>query len=567
MPYLFASDKATLTSHTGSQLVYPVYMSTGIIPKALRSKSSLGAWVPIAYLPVSDFTDPKAIQTTLKARFFHQCMRVVTKSLRKPGHEGAKMADSAGNVRLCYPQLASWICDYPEQTLITCSPANASPITTAGGANLGDPLPHPPRTFQHQMDLIRELRDSVDPRNVAAYQKAAKAKGLSGVDRPLWEFLAGYSPERMAPDLLHGVYRFNRDHLLQWVIRLLGQEEFDRRLMALQPRVGFRHFKEGISKLKQWSGRLDKEIMSVLVAICADAVPTAAMEAIRALVDFQYLAAYQSHNTETLGYLSTALATFHAKKDIFIKEGVRKGKKEVLNHFNIPKLAGLHAFNLLIPQLGSAPQFDTEISEHLHITDAKDLYRATNKKLDYHGQMCQVLQRRETLSFYKRYFTWMEKTASERELMKHIGRLSKNEQDLHRLMLNQVDPNEPTRLLKKSKAKHRLSGVIRIALKPNIPYEPISALATRYQLPSLRSAIDSYLKAHPKHPLPPIPHQLEVCAWLQCYFQTGLIQDENVLAPPRCIQALPPTREMPYGRCNPVLVNLAPEAGRAGMEG
>jgi hypothetical protein len=43
-------------------------------------------------------------------------------------------------------------------------------------------------------------------------------------------------------------------HDVKWCIHVLGAAEIDFRFSVLHPHTGFRHFKEGISKLKQVTG-------------------------------------------------------------------------------------------------------------------------------------------------------------------------------------------------------------------------------------------------------------------------------------------------------------------------
>ena len=47
------------------------------------------------------------------------------------------------------------------------------------------------------------------------------------------------------------------------------------------------------------------------------------IRAVRALLDFAYLAQYPVHSSETLTQMNEALEHFHAHKDIFIVLGVR----------------------------------------------------------------------------------------------------------------------------------------------------------------------------------------------------------------------------------------------------
>ena len=63
-------------------------------------------------------------------------------------------------------------------------------------------------------------------------------------------------------------------------------EEIDFRFSVLHPHVGYRHFKEGISKLKQVTGREHRDVQRYIVGTA----PKEFVVAICALIDFRYLA-------------------------------------------------------------------------------------------------------------------------------------------------------------------------------------------------------------------------------------------------------------------------------------
>ena len=54
----------------------------------------------------------------------------------------------------------------------------------------------------------------------------------------------------LTQDLLHGCYKFIWDHVAEWLTHVLGTEELDCCFRA-QPRLGFRKFANGISKITQ----------------------------------------------------------------------------------------------------------------------------------------------------------------------------------------------------------------------------------------------------------------------------------------------------------------------------
>ncbi|KAG2361459.1 hypothetical protein BDR07DRAFT_1287158, partial [Suillus spraguei] len=97
-----------------------------------------------------------------------------------------------------------------------------------------------------------------------------------------------------------------------------------------------------------------------------------------------YYVQLQIHTVESLEALHTALAEFHANKDVLMELLIHE-------HFNIPKLHQLTHYIQSISLFGAADGFNTELPECLHIKFAKNTYRASNKQ-DYEEQMVLWLQ-------------------------------------------------------------------------------------------------------------------------------------------------------------------------------
>ena len=103
------------------------------------------------------------------------------------------------------------------------------------------------------------------------------------------------------------------------------------------------------------------------------------VKAAHAIIDFIYLAQFQSHTTDQL----------HTNKGIFVQLGQR-------NHFNIPKIHSMIDYVEMIKSRGAGDGFNTETSEQLHINLAKNAFRATNQH-DYSAQMTLWLQHQEAV--------------------------------------------------------------------------------------------------------------------------------------------------------------------------
>jgi hypothetical protein len=256
--------------------------------------------------------------------------------------------------------------------------------------------------------------------------------------------------------------------------------------MALQRVRGWRYFKTGIQHLSQWTGREDWGLQRVLVAIVANApnVDKDVMRCLRAFHDFLYISQYRSHSTITLGYLNDALRVFHATKKIFIQNKARRGKKKVIPHFRIPKLAGMHVYTRHIPEMGSSPQYSTEIVESLHRPMAKDAYQATNHK-DYVTQMCRFMDRVERIQHCDEFVTWAATEQRERLVAKQFSAFSPGYQ---RGVLQAID-NE---LTVKQPSQKVVAGLI-LNRKPHRSQVFVPEVVQTYEIPDFGMALRRYL--------------------------------------------------------------------------
>lgn len=81
-------------------------------------------------------------------------------------------------------------------------------------------------------------------------------------------------------------------------------------------------------------------------------MPKRAITAVRAILDFIYLSQYSLHDDETLGYMETALCTWHRTKSCFII-------LEVHEDLNIPKFHSLQHYIECIWFFGTIDNYNT----------------------------------------------------------------------------------------------------------------------------------------------------------------------------------------------------------------
>lgn len=392
---IVATDKTQLTQFSGSKVAYPVYLTLGNIPKAIRRKPSRHACVLLGYLPTEKISKKGLTKTQVKTRtqrLFHESMKVIFSTLDTAGKEGVEMTNAKGEIRQVYPYLASYVADYPEQCLIACSKYGTCPKCQCTHKQLQDLKKYPLRTPKWTEKIIQDAQaQTTTPYQFHEYCQKKEVAG--GVTHPFWK---GYTltdiHQAITPDILHQLYQGVLKMLVEWCQMTMTEQQFDLRVQCLPPCHGVRHFKKGISNLSQVTGPERKQIAQILLACCEGGIIKPALAAARHLLDFVHIAQYKTHNKETLGYLESALLGFHQNRHGFKSMKVRK-------EFNIPKFHSMMHYVSSIRLFGTTDNYNTEMFERLHIDFAKDAWRATNKK-DEVPQMIDWLSRHEKMTAF-----------------------------------------------------------------------------------------------------------------------------------------------------------------------
>jgi hypothetical protein len=182
----------------------------------------------------------------------------------------------------------------------------------------------------------------------------------------------------------------------------MGGDELDHCMSVIQPRVGERHWRNGISKLKQVTGRERRELQKIIIAVIAGAVPTNVLCAIRALVEFifqaQGLLLYEDH----LHSMVEALREFHHYKSSIIIAGGQRGKNGIIPHFRIPKLEGFIRTVWATQMMGAPYQYTSDITERCHTTHVKAPYHRSSCR-NFYEQCCHFMDRLEKMRLFNLY--------------------------------------------------------------------------------------------------------------------------------------------------------------------
>ncbi|KAG1807924.1 hypothetical protein EV424DRAFT_1575547 [Suillus variegatus] len=460
-PIILASDKTCLSQFRGNKSAWPVYLTIGNIAKEKRWQTSARATVLIGYLPAGQLDCFTSDTRSLAGyRLFHHCMSLLLEPLIAAGRNGVEM--------VCADSL---IPDFPEQCLVCLKCLIAAD-------ERGDPL-------TSQMWDPEVTKDILEKRKNGQHPIQFDDNGLRAVFNPFWAnlphtdiFLA------FTPDLLHQVHKgVFKDHLVKWCLEIVGEDEMDSHFKAMPDYPGLRHFKKGISTVRQWTGTEHKEMQHVFVGLLAGAVPSRVLVVARAILDFSYYAQLRMHTAESLNGLESALAVFHANKDIL-------QELEVHEHFNIPKLHQISHFVKSITLFGS--------------TD--DTYRASNKR-DYKEQMALWLQWQEAIFLCSSYFDWLSERSQSATASSHTDPNRRNDLDSD----SDAEIEEfaaPTNAIPSSPTASSPTDVVRILAKhPPHPRQSVDRLITAHGATMFLPAFKSFMRKHmPHNNIIPGPH-------------------------------------------------------------
>jgi len=481
-------------------------------------------------------------------------------------------------------------------------------MTMASHKYFGDSFRHEPRTASTTLAQLSTIRSKVDPNDVEAYFKEAKLHRLNGVDRPFWRDWALADPSNfLIPESLHHLHKFFWDHEVPWCINVLTAQEIDFRFSILQRRIGFRHFGEGIAKLKQVTGREHRNVQRHMICIIAGgAAPRNFVIALRALMDFRYLAQAPVVDDNTSNMINAALKEFHDHKVAVLEAGGRLGKKrKEIDHWYIPKL---ELFQSVVPSIHANAaniQWSADVTEHAHITEIKRPAEMGNNQ-NYEEQICRYLDRLDKVRRFDLATTiHMEGTQQARDDTP-AGEAMHNESpqfpaaapqeadgsasvSAHNMDAIRIAPKSPTRLTVNyfDEAAALIRGedlgapqpfrtfsagtsAFHLNRDPSFKIMTVDAVAEAYKLPDLRHAVAHFLQKYSRgeqhiqslggrRPAFSALEQLpldKIQVWTRVRIQTVSYFDLHKVLEPQTLEALPPSNELPYGRYSSILVNL-----------
>ncbi|KAG1801793.1 hypothetical protein EV424DRAFT_1545364 [Suillus variegatus] len=376
---MLSSDKTNVTTMTGARVAHPLLLGLANIRMRTRTKLSSKAFMLMALLPILQYLHPnQRMRGMLEDRPIHECLSIVLQPLMKAAELGIMMSDPVGNICHCFTPLAAYIVDTPEACMLACVRSKTSPFTLASYLQFGDNFRHPAHTRAITLKQLASV--DVDPNDLEAFFAACAEFRLNGVFTPFWKgWHFGDPAIFLTPEALHHWHKQFYDHDVQWCLVVLGAVEFDFWFLILQPVTGYRHFTNGISKLKQVTGRVHHNIQCYIIGVIAAQSP--------------------SPDDNVLASIDRSLAIFHDNKTVVMTLGAQMGTKRVIDNWHIPKLELMQSITTSITQVGALIQWSTDATEHAHVSEIKDPVQCTNNN-DYDPQICRHLDRAEKLHHF-----------------------------------------------------------------------------------------------------------------------------------------------------------------------
>ncbi|KAG8724614.1 hypothetical protein FRC09_016584 [Ceratobasidium sp. 395] len=398
VPLIIASDKTQLSTMSGGQQAYPVYITIGNISKSVRRKASKRATVILGYLPVDRCKDiaDKNLRRKIRGELLHRSLEAIMEPLKSASKDGVPMWCADGRLRRVYLILAAYVGDWPEQNDVCCTvqsgcPVCQQPFDGRGSGRRDVPL----RDHATMAAAFQRYKDSGN----AAELKRSKLRPCV----PFWLDLPHVDfPSCITPDILHQLHKgIFKDYVAVWTEDLLGEKTLDARFMAMPQAKDLRHFNKGITNVSQWTGRETKEMAKQFLPIIADDpnVPGEFVELVRALLDFLYLAQSAELTEVELTQMDEALDSFHRLKKVLVDKELMLD----LDKFDhIPKFHMLGHYTHSTRELGTPDGYNTESPEHLHIVYVKRGWRASNHRQAI-KQIVAYIRRLEAIRIHRAY--------------------------------------------------------------------------------------------------------------------------------------------------------------------
>ncbi|KAG2347324.1 hypothetical protein BDR05DRAFT_1040781 [Suillus weaverae] len=520
VPIIAASDKTPVTRHTGGLEMHPLFLTIGNIQADIRMKVTSHAWRCTAFMPIPTFIVNSDFQTLLQSRLWHKCMDLVCSNLKIAARVGEYMVDPLARMR-----------------------------------------------YSDTYTLIQQLCDRVDPWDLIVFLREAKKLHLSGVHLPYWRNWRHSNPARfLTPEILHTLHKFFFDHVLKWIKQIMGHE-LDVQFKSHHKRTGVRHFSGGVSHVNQMTGQEHRDIQRTIVPTLWGMASPGFICAVRAMIDFIYLAQNPLHTESSIASMNQALKDFHDNKQAILDAEARQGKGSAKDDFFIPKLELMQSFARAISHVGSLMQWTADVSEHLLITHCKHPFECMSRQRDFVLQITRILDREETIRQFDLYTLLSSSLSTPGQdplinavIMEDEEIASTTETDPAFAWVSNTNPAaqlclQAPRPVRNHFLKGIVSGNAQIAFNVTVKADRnrlgVSQLQSLYDIADLSYALHHYATRNGCT----LPGQVLFNTWVKFRLQLHSTFHTCRIMPSQQIHADPPSTNFPRGNCDTVLYN------------
>ncbi|KAI6100764.1 hypothetical protein EDD16DRAFT_1717073 [Pisolithus croceorrhizus] len=525
---VLSDDKTNISVMSGNHMAHPLLISLTNINACLHSKSSMHAYILLTLLPIAKFTHRTThVCSLLQDQLMHQALNIILSPLKTAASVGVMMSNLRGNLCYCFTLLAVWIADTPEEGLLAGTAMKVSPVTTTTSKEFGDPFQHPPRTAATMLTAIHSTCSQCPPMDYKNFLKAMRQFWLNGIVEPCWNLWPLSDPSIfLTPEVLHHFHQMFWDHNVKWCIDVTGAAKLDFCFSIIQTSMGYQVFSNGISRLKQVTGRDHCAVQCYIIAAVARSVPCKFLIANHALLDFHYLAQVPSFTTQSLEEVASSLQEFHDHKEAIMSEGI-------------------------IQQSGAVMQWSADITEHAHIKEIKVPACAGNNQ-NYNNQIVY-------------YLDWLDKCLCfdlATYIQQHVDQLGTDDESFSNSDMEEgYELDGEGYLSAYSTLTCQIPNYFSIStslLLRKIPLT-VNEAGITYQLPDLEHVLATFFGNRDTSFQVSQPAIIKLQIWHKLHVQQLSYYSKTLLLP-QTLHAVPPSVAKPHGQYDSIIISTHPES-------
>jgi len=265
VPVICASNNTHLTNFSDDQHAWPLYLTIGNIRNNIHRTPKKRAWILVGLIPCPP-KGAKNIEEACNSAFGTVLSQLRHLDITGPG---LKWDCADGFQRQCYPLLAAWVGDYPDQVMVAQVSYGSCPMCEIPKCA---PMGH--STFQ-PLDNSRDQHiysQLLEDNNIHALHTL----GVRQIRNQFCQYTLCKVYRLWQPDELHQLLLGLVKDLLHWLLKYLKgrdvKDQFDNRFTLVPQYPGFQHLSKLFDSLK--SGTLQgKEIRGMIRTLAVNCTP------------------------------------------------------------------------------------------------------------------------------------------------------------------------------------------------------------------------------------------------------------------------------------------------------